>query len=577
MASLAGSPSWAHPGALITVNDLGDNTIAGDGKCTLREAVINAAYQDDLTLGDCAPGLDNETIDFSVNGTITVIEPLYLDGDMTIDGTGHSITLDGDDAHTIVATDGSHHIFKHLTFINGNATKLYTSGKVGGGAIAKGGGILTVMNCHFENNHSDDYGGAMATDDEVNVINSSFTANSADKSGGAIYAGFAYVTIAGSTFTDNSVTSSADFGGGGIAVRKNNRGGGLDVTGSTFDGNFAVRGAAIRVDTIQNFVTNSTFTNNWGSSGSVGAALHAKSATYVTNSTFYMNNSLAGGSLHNDGGDLTIRNSIMSLTSCSSGNVTDGGFNIAYSLSNNCPGVNTDPMLAGLADNGGPTRTMALQSGSPAIHAAEPAICRNVVVLNTDQRGRMRISGSDTTCDIGAYEWLPSASATATPTPTNTPFADGWIYCVEENQTCRFDGVALVRYGANGTYTELTRTSPVSCDNATFGDPLYGVAKHCDIKISATPTPTPPGTPIPDLEGWERCASEGGACYWSGTKYIRYGVPGSYTLRMMTTFSPCNNSMFGDPAPGVSKHCDLHAVHTPIPTSTASPTPTATP
>ena len=59
----------------------------------------------------------------------------------------------------------------------------------------------------------------------------------------------------------------------------------------------------------------------------------------------------------------------------------------------------TNPQLGALANNGGPTQTMALQVGSPAI---------NGVVYNapngcptTDQRGYARSSA----CDIGAYEY----------------------------------------------------------------------------------------------------------------------------------------------------------------------------
>jgi hypothetical protein len=58
-----------------------------------------------------------------------------------------------------------------------------------------------------------------------------------------------------------------------------------------------------------------------------------------------------------------------------------------------------DPRLdpAGLQDNGGPTKTIALQLGSPAIDAAVAANCPA-----TDQRGIARPQGPG--CDIGAFE-----------------------------------------------------------------------------------------------------------------------------------------------------------------------------
>jgi hypothetical protein len=57
----------------------------------------------------------------------------------------------------------------------------------------------------------------------------------------------------------------------------------------------------------------------------------------------------------------------------------------------------TNPLLEELADNGGPTETMALQPGSPAIDAADSSACPA-----TDQRGVSRPQGAG--CDIGAVE-----------------------------------------------------------------------------------------------------------------------------------------------------------------------------
>ena len=66
-----------------------------------------------------------------------------------------------------------------------------------------------------------------------------------------------------------------------------------------------------------------------------------------------------------------------------------------------------------------------------------------------------------------------------TPTPIATPT---WTFCADEHQTCSFSGTAVVRYGANGTWTQGTYTNGVFCDNSIFGDPLYGTFKSCQIK-----------------------------------------------------------------------------------------------
>ncbi len=74
-------------GAAIVVNDMGDDPTAGDGKCTLREAITNANSNSDTTSGDCTAGSNFDTITFSVGGTIqpgsalpTIIDNLTIDG-----------------------------------------------------------------------------------------------------------------------------------------------------------------------------------------------------------------------------------------------------------------------------------------------------------------------------------------------------------------------------------------------------------------------------------------------------------------------------------------------------------------
>jgi hypothetical protein len=85
-----------------------------------------------------------------------------------------------------------------------------------------------------------------------------------------------------------------------------------------------------------------------------------------------------------------------------SGTITSAScFNL--SSDGTCPNLpgsknNTAPKLGPLADNGGPTLTMALLPGSPAIDAGD-----NTVAQPTDQRRFPRLVGS--AIDIGAYEY----------------------------------------------------------------------------------------------------------------------------------------------------------------------------
>ena len=109
---------------------------------------------------------------------------------------------------------------------------------------------------------------------------------------------------------------------------------------------------------------------------------------------------------------MTLKNTIVANSPAGgncSGAITDGGGNLSYP-DTTCPGINSDPMLGPLQNNGGPTQTMALLPGSAAIDAANDAICAAPPVNNLDQRGITRPQGPH--CDIGAYEaMLPSTRA----------------------------------------------------------------------------------------------------------------------------------------------------------------------
>ena len=105
----------------------------------------------------------------------------------------------------------------------------------------------------------------------------------------------------------------------------------------------------------------------------------------ITNSTFSGNSASSGGGIYNfDGGGsatVTIGDTILK-TGASGENIYSDGIvtSLGYNLSNDDGGgfltgmgdrINTDPMLGPLQDNGGPTFTHALLTGSPAIDAGK--------------------------------------------------------------------------------------------------------------------------------------------------------------------------------------------------------------
>jgi hypothetical protein len=97
------------------------------------------------------------------------------------------------------------------------------------------------------------------------------------------------------------------------------------------------------------------------------------------------------------------------------GTLDSRGFNIVSTPTPNCtiigPFSQADPLLGPLQNNGGPTLTHALLSGSPAIDAGELPDCTDNLgalgaPITTDQRGLHRPAngGISLRCDIGAFE-----------------------------------------------------------------------------------------------------------------------------------------------------------------------------
>src|SRR5207249_132954 len=149
-------------------------------------------------------------------------------------------------------------------------------------------------------------------------------------------------------------------------------------------------------------ISNSTFSSNSAYEAFGGGILNDGTLT-ISTSTLSANSAPDGGggiyNGDNNAGTLHIGGSIVAGGDCVQGNFIDFGYNLW-----DCPlgnFYNTDPKLDpnGLQNNGGPTQTIALQQGSPAIDRIPVVYCPA-----TDQRGVARPDDAESTCDIGAYE-----------------------------------------------------------------------------------------------------------------------------------------------------------------------------
>lgn len=306
-----------------------------------------------------------------------------------------------------------------FTIVNTAFTDNVTTGPGGSGALeGRGGAIsldalsqnertayLQVCGSYFENNRARHAGGAIALVTHqwqgatVAVDKSTFVRNVAtDGSGGAIYLlddenypreGAANrALIFGSTFEGNEALG----GGGGLWFMTES--GSLDLHNTTFFDNRTLdtrgMGGAVALVDGPTQVTHCTFADNFAQFHGGGIQAAGDARVTVTNSLFSNNAS------DRDGGWAWFH---------ANRELIDGGGNVQrLDPSLEIDGNSNEPVVAGItmadpmlvppADNGGPTRTMALPSGSPAIDAGVEA------GLAEDQRGESR-SGAP---DAGAYE-----------------------------------------------------------------------------------------------------------------------------------------------------------------------------
>lgn len=235
--------------------------------------------------------------------------------------------------------------------------------------------------------------------------------------GGAIY------NCPGSTLTivDSTVSNNVAEVGGAIC-----NGGLLTIFNTTFSGNTARErrggGAIFNYGVLH--VANSTFSGNTAQHG-IGGAIHNGELVGLTggaqldNDTFSGNTAALkpdpGGGIYNKPGTpIYVQNSIIANNvpqNCGGARILTEGFNLSSDESCALHGAGdlngANPVLGPLQDNGGPTLTVALDSGSPAIDAGNGGGCRDWLgrLLATDQRGMPRPDTSESRgCDMGAFE-----------------------------------------------------------------------------------------------------------------------------------------------------------------------------
>lgn len=299
-----------------------------------------------------------------------------------------------------------------------------------GGAVVNGrGGVLTLTRSTVSNNTSRRSSGGNAggiyNSGTFHISNTTVAENRnartmSDGSGGVMNTGT--FLSSQSTISGNAIDGGSFFSGkfgGGIF---NSTGGVVALADSTLSGN------SVGVPFPPNLSPETSaggIYNSVARDDGTGGGIVQRTLLTLTFVTMAGNTARTTGGMYN--GDLATLSG--TLLDNPGGNCAPAGAATTsddYNLANDasCASLtqphdrqNTNPRLAPLADNCGPTRTHALLPNSPAIDAGGTSAndCPRV-----DQRGVARPQG--TACDIGAYEVTVSAQPPVRPSaPTVAP------------------------------------------------------------------------------------------------------------------------------------------------------------
>jgi hypothetical protein len=334
------------------------------GPGSLRQAIAGAA-----------PG---DTIDFNLSGcpcTITLTSgELVINKPLTISGPGaRALSINGANASRVFYINALGTVtLSGMTITNGNGVGRVASGF--GGAILGITGPVIISDCAIVGNRTAISGGGAALVFGVfQMTGCTISGNMAFAAGGAhiqdSIASLTNCTISGNTATANT---------GAIGVPGTARITDLTLTNCSVTGNSAATEGGVTVNSSNTVVVTAKLKNTLAAGNSPKNfstnVFGSGSATLTT----------LGYNLDGDG---------------SSGFINGSNGDLVGTMSNPL-----NAMLGPLANNGGPTDTHALLSGSPAIDAGDPNFSPPT---NYDQRGPGFSRVVNGRIDIGAFEVAP--------------------------------------------------------------------------------------------------------------------------------------------------------------------------
>jgi hypothetical protein len=394
MAVLASTPARAATYTVTNTNDSGPGS--------LRQAIMSAnasgGVADTIVF---APSLSGQTI--SLDSQL----PNITGAALTVDGGSMDITVtnaQGEERVFMVGSDPRNFPRREgkLTLNNLTITNGFAVDGSGGGVYNGEGSTLVVKN-------------------------STISDNTADRGGGGIFNAGNLVVLS-STIAQNDNKSDIPYSGGGISSVSDSS---LTVSNSTiFDNTTDTNGGGISSETADARVWNTTIVGNKSVTGGAGIFAGEFASSHVT-----LWNTILASNVNENSVRSVELNCMPKQAVINGGNNLDTGATCGFGTAKDSLS-NTDPQLSGFADHGGPTETISLMAGSPAVNHGNNAFAVDPLgtvgpggdTLQFDQRGEdfERIVGG--TVDIGAFEVQGLGSE---PPPAEVP---------ENKQACKKGG-----------------------------------------------------------------------------------------------------------------------------------------
>jgi filamentous hemagglutinin family protein len=169
-----------------------------------------------------------------------------------------------------------------------------------GGGIHHQQGELTVTRTAVAENTATNHGGGIHSSNDLTLVSSTIANNRSSQDGGGIYIQSGSTAIANSQISQNQAEN-----GGGIL----NEGGIITIRDSQINANQAQREGGGILNRDQLTLNNSHVTQN---SAQFGGGIWNRNSLEINNSSISENRAENGGGIQNDGGSLTLENSILS-------------------------------------------------------------------------------------------------------------------------------------------------------------------------------------------------------------------------------------------------------------------------